>query len=171
MDPHPKAPNYFLSRLYARMAASRFLTFSVLVHVIIVVIAGSIVFFETKPITPQFVALGHKFVVETNSLPHPPEDPHVDVSAMQTPEVQTSSVSAIASTGPAPFAIQLPTSPSAISVPASPASFTIASPSNSSDLQIPNSMRGRTGGERAKAMAATDGTVASEAAVIAGLIG
>lgn len=72
-------------RLQARVAASRFFTFSLLVHVIIVLLGGSVVLFKTMVQVPDFVG-GDPNGLVADDEPRPPDDGPELASEMFRPD-------------------------------------------------------------------------------------
>ena len=72
MDSHQVQPEPLAKRVQARLAASRFLTFSLLIHVIIVVMAGSVVLFKRAMEAPDFSAGGSEGLVSQQVEAQPP---------------------------------------------------------------------------------------------------
>ncbi len=110
-----------LTRLQLRLAEARFLTFSALIHTVLIVIGGSVVLFKTPRTADDFTAPEGTLVADsTTSKPPddpvtPPDDP-VKIEA-PVPMPNSSAIAAILTTAPAPAVFNLakltqPTGPS-----------------------------------------------------------
>ncbi len=99
-------------RIQEKLAASRFFTFSLLLHVILVVVGGSVVLFKAYVAPPDFVAEGGPLGADV--APSPQETPPDLTPQTFTPEqptVSAPSVSAITSTSMAPTAFTMAAAP------------------------------------------------------------
>jgi len=94
----PEPPKPFIVRLQERLAASRFLTFSVLLHAVLVLMGGSVVLFKQYVEPPDFAATDGGLVASDVSVQAPPEQPP-DLTQQtftpQTPQVNAPTISAI----------------------------------------------------------------------------
>ncbi|MEA3209607.1 MAG: hypothetical protein QOE70_2664 [Chthoniobacter sp.] len=173
----PKKP--FMKRLQERLAASRFLTFSLLLHVIIVVMGGSVVLFKIAQEQPDFEASDGGLVSSEVTAAPPPEQP-VDLTQQtftpDAPQITAPTLSAISTTN-----ITTPTFAVASAVPvvkpvqtdAMSKALEKAATAMTKGVgggAVPGAMAGRMGGAaRSKAMMATGGKQKSEEAVMRGL--
>lgn len=180
MDPSSTEPKPFMKRLQERLAASRFFTFSLLLHIIIVVLGGSVVLFKAYVEPPDFVAQGGDLLgTEDQAAAPPPEDKPQDLTQTftpETPQVNAPSIEAIttnsvtqtnfkinASIAPAPKAVTTTDMTKAVASAAKSAMKGLGS-------GIPGTMAGRMGGTaRASAMQKFGGKEKAEKAVLAGL--
>jgi hypothetical protein len=173
--PEPKRP--FFERLQERLAASRFLTFSALIHAVLVFLGGGVVLYRTATSTPDFAASDGGLVASDTQVQAPPEQPP-DLQQQftpQTPVLNMPTLSAISTTN-----VTTPTFQVAAAVP------TMTAPTNDSMTKalanaaksigtgsaggIPGTMAGRMGGTaRAQAMQMNGGKKESEEAVLKGL--
>ena len=174
--PEPKKP--FIVRLQERLAASRFLTFSVLIHAIIVLMGGSVVLFKQYVDPPDFSASEGGLVAADETQVQPPVQPPDPTQTFQpqTPTIQAPTISAIQTTNVTTptFQVQaaLPT------VKAMPSDAMAKALQNATKVtgtkgvagNIPSSMGSRVGGTaRAMAMQMNGGKKESEEAVLRGL--
>src|SRR5258708_27223359 len=115
-------PTNFVQRIQAKLAESRFFTFSLLLHVVIVIMAGSVVIFKHIADPPDFAAEGGSGLVadEAVSAP-PPPSPEVQQQTFTPtqPTVNAPNVEAIVSTSTAPASFQLQASVPSLKAPAS----------------------------------------------------
>jgi hypothetical protein len=154
VDPsEPKKPLH--TRLIERLAASRFFTFSALVHGVLIFLGGSVVLFTHKADPPDFESNGGGLVATDGQAETPPDRPPDVTQKFQPTEPQIDTPAAIISINESKFQI-------AQSVSA-PTAFTNVS-------NIPSSMSSRVGGAaRTSAMTRNGGTKESEEAVVRGL--
>lgn len=82
----PEPPKSFMKRLQERLAASRFFTFSLLLHVVLVVLGGSVVLFKAYQEPPDFEASEGGLVSGETTAAPPPETPQDMSQATFTPE-------------------------------------------------------------------------------------
>lgn len=173
MDEAPeKKP--FAKRLQERLAASRFFTFSLLLHVVLVVLGGSVVLFKAYVEPPDFVADGG--IVGTEVSVQPPEQqPELTPQTFQqeTPQVTAPSVSAIVSTNATSSSFQMAAAPIVAPTKALGDVKMTEMPKNLGSGMgkgLPATMAGRAGGmARSMAMSKNNGKEKSEKAVMAGL--
>ena len=159
-------------RLQERIAQSRFFTFSLLLHVIIVTIAGGAVLFHRTPPAEDFAPPGElvktdepqkesEILVATTLDPSPQPNP-TPIAPPQTNSVITANISL---TQP-----RLALAMGAIKMPESLEHFDPGAGCEPIRIKIPPAIAGRLGGEaRRMAAAKTGGTEKSEKAVVAGL--
>src|SRR6201996_3030701 len=104
-------PPNLLQRFQAKLAESRFFTFSLLFHVVIVILAGSVVIMKQIVSPPDFAAEGGGgLVADEASAQPPPSEPEMQQQTFtpQTPQVNTPSVTeAIVSNVASPTAFQM----------------------------------------------------------------
>ena len=167
----------FVKRLQERLAASRFFTFSLLLHVIIVILGGSVVLFKTFIAPPDFVSEGGGIVSGDPAVAQPPEDkPNVEeqVFTPDQPSINAPTVDAITSTSTVQTSFKMTSVPTPIKPMAT--DMTKAMQDASKNIAkgvgagVPSAMAGRMGGTaRASAMMKNNGKEKSEKAVMAGL--
>ncbi len=170
-------PQPFSKRLQARIAASRFFTFSLLIHVVIVVMGGSVVLFKHYSEPPDFTAEGGEGLVSQEVQAQPPaeQEQSTPTVAPVTPQVETPQLSVIASTTPTATSFTMPTAAPVIKAPsATTAPPDVAAMVKTMGKGMANgavgAMGGRIGGKaRMEAMQKMGGKEASEKAVKAGL--
>ena len=173
--PEKKKP--FVERLQERLAASRFLTFSALIHAVLIFLFGGVVLYKQATEVPDFAASDGGLVASDNTVQAPPEKP---------PDLQQQNFQPQAPTLNAPTLTALTTTN--VTTP----SFTVAAavpvmnaPVNDSAIKalqsasknlggtvgsVPGTMAGRMGGTaRAQAMQMNGGKKESEEAVMKGL--
>ena len=174
--PEPKKP--FFERLQERLAASRFLTFSALIHAVLIFLGGGVVLYKTATDVPDFAASEGGLVASDTAVQAPPEQPP-DLTQQQftpqTPTLNVPSLTAISTTN-----VTTPTFQVASAMPTmtSPANDPMAKALQSAAKNIgsgmagnvPGTMAGRMGGTaRAMAMQMNGGKKESEEAVMKGL--
>ena len=165
-----------LSRvIQERLAASRFFTFSMLLHVILVVMGGSVVLFKQYIEPPDFTSGGNGLVSNEVAVAPPPEQPASpqDQFTPETPTITPPAVAAITTTATNPSAFQMASVP--VPVKAMPTDMSKASDVSKAltkgvGIGLPSAMAGRAGGTaRAEMMKKLGGKEKSERAVMAGL--
>ncbi len=171
---NPKVP--FSVWLQEKLAASRFFTVSVLVHLFIVFVGGSVVLFHQTAEPPDFVAEGG-VVGSDSAVQAPPEQPP-DVSQQQNftpdqPQISAPSVSAITSTTTTATSFTMTTAPVPVMKPMGDVKMSTDIPKSLGTgiaKGLPSTMAGRAGGT-ARTMAAmkVGGKEKSEKAVMQGL--
>ena len=173
MDSHQQPS--FAKRLQAKIAASRFFTFSLLLHVVIVVMAGSVVLFKRYVDAPDFTGSGSEGLVSqtVDAQPPAPQEQQQEQFAPTAPSVNTPQLSAITADTSAPTSFQMPTTipvsvPSASTAPAD-LSKIVQRAVSSGTGKFPSAMAGRTGGTRKQLMMEKGGKEASEKAVLMAL--
>jgi len=177
MSSHQNEKQPFSKRLQAFLAKSRFATFSVLLHVVIVVMAGSVVLFRKYTEPPDFTAEGGEGLVssETQAQPPPPTDQPQETFTPVAPTVQAPQLSAITANTASPTSFQMPTAVPQVKAPAaatmnSDLNKMLANAGTKGTGTVPSAMSGRVGGmARSAAMMRSGGKEGSERAVMAGL--
>ncbi len=172
MDEAPqKTP--FAKRLQEKLAASRFFTFSLLLHIILVVVGGSVVLFKAYVEPPDFVADGGIVGNEVSTQP-PDQQPDLTPQTFtpEQPTVSAPTVSAITSTTAAPTAFAMAAAPMPVMKALGDVKMT-EMPKNvggGSGKGLPAAMAGRAGGTARMAAASKFNMKdKSEKAVMAGL--
>jgi hypothetical protein len=177
MDAHdPQKP--LARRIQERLAASRFFTFSLLLHLVIVVMCGSIVLIKNALETPDFEASSGGLVEGSEQVAAPPETPP-DVTQTFTPDapqITAPTLSAISTTNLTTPTFQIaasaplikPVQSDAMSKALENASKSMAKGAGLGPL--PGTMAGRMGGtNRQRMMDTNGGKKKSEEAVMRGL--
>ena len=174
ISPEPKKP--FIVRIQEKLAASRFLTFSVLIHAIIVLMGGSVVLFKHYVEPPDFSSDGGLVsseevnVAPDVKLPEPTQQFQV-----QTPTISAPTLETIQTTSTSTPTFSVPMSVPQIKAPPTDAmAKAMANVSKSAGKgvasNLPATMGGRVGGTaRAQAMMMNGGKKESEDAVMRGL--
>ena len=178
MDDAPENKKSFSKKLQERIAASRFLSISLLLHAIVVILGGSVVLFKAYVEPSDFEAAGGGLVGDEQTAAAPPEEMQELASeafVQEQPSVNAPTIDAITTNS------SLQTSFKMTSVP------TPVKPLNTGDMTktlteaakaatrglgkgVPGSMAGRMGGTaRASAMMKNNGKEKAEKAVMAGL--
>src|SRR3954453_5417594 len=89
----------FMKRFQERLAASRFFTFSLLLHIALVFILGGVVLFKAYVEPPDFVAEGGGLVGDEQAAQAPPPDTPPDVTQQtftpETPQVNAPTIDTI----------------------------------------------------------------------------
>jgi hypothetical protein len=169
--PAPKKP--FVQRIQEKLAASRFLTFSVLLHVVLVVMGGSVVLFKQYVAPPDFAPDGPLVGSETVVRPPEPEVVQVTETLTETqPNISAPTISAIVSTTTQATNYQLASVPMPVVKTLGEVKLGEMPKATMAGISkgLPAAMAGRAGGTaRAAAMKMTGGKDASEKAVMAGL--
>jgi hypothetical protein len=173
-DPFNPAPRKSLvQRFQEKLAASRFLTFSLLLHVVLVVMGGSVVLFKQYVAPPDFAPDGPLVGSETAVRPPEPEVVQVTETLTQTqPNISAPTVSAIVSTTTQASSYQLVSAPMPMVKSLGEAKLGELPKATAVGIAkgLPATMAGRAGGTaRAAAMKMSGGKDASEKAVMAGL--
>ena len=164
---NPEPPKTFLQKLQERAAASRFFTVSLLLHMGIIVIGGSVVLFKMQEEPSDFSA-GNGLVGEPSTAPAEPEAPPEPTNELQqeAPSLNVPPLTAIASTATTPtFSVAMAT-PSAPSLNAT--AMTQVAVKMVGVGKLPGAMANRLGG-KGNARAAAGGKEAGEKAVMLGL--
>lgn len=168
----------FVQKIQEKLAASRFLTFSLLFHIIILVGIGGVVVVGKMNEDVDFAAEGGGGLVneETSQAPEPPADPvqQQQVFTPTQPTVSAPSLETITTNSAAPstFAMQpaMPTIKAPAAADASAMSKISTASVGKGLSNLPSTMKGRAGGTaRTELMKANKMTEKSEKAVMAGL--
>lgn len=168
----------FAQKLQEKIAQSRFFTFSLLLHVVIVVLGGSVVLFHKATDAPDFTSEGVGDLMSTEANVAPPVEQPPDMTQNQTvtpdaPSITAPTVSAITTTTTNNTSFQMANIPmpvKAIAGDAKNITDTAKAVGKSMGKGLPGSMAGRAGGmARSTAMRNSGGKDKSEKAVIAGL--
>ena len=172
----PEPPKPFMQRVQTRLAASRFFTFSLLLHVVIVIVAGSVVLIKRVVDPPDFEAADGLLGSDDTAAPPPnPVDISQQVFTPQAPEVTVPQMTTITTTNVQTPVFQIAAvapqvkavSPDTMSKAISDASKMVG---KGAGTGVPGSMAGRIGGSaRRTAMMAKGGKDKSEQAVLKGL--
>jgi prenyltransferase beta subunit len=99
LEPEPKKP--LVVRIQEKLAASRFLTFSVLLHAVLVLMGGSVVLFKSYVEPPDFAASDGGLVsadVATQAPPEQPPEIPQEQFKQETPQLTAPTISAISTT-------------------------------------------------------------------------
>jgi hypothetical protein len=176
MEPEPNAT--FMQKLQAKIAASRFFTFSLLLHVVLVVLFGSAVLFHQMQPPPDFTSEGTGGLVSDNPVQAPPE-PQQDMSQQTftptAPTVSSPQLTALTTTNTSTSTFQVAAAvpqikPMATDTMSKAISNVASSLSKGIASGLPSAMSGRAGGSaRSAAMQKMGGKEKSEKAVMAGL--
>lgn len=163
----PEPPKSLLQKLQERAAASRFFTVSLLIHMGIIILGGSVVLFKMSEPPADFSA-GDGLVGDPSTAPEAPEPPPAPQQdlAQEAPSLTAPSLTAIATTSTAPnFTVQAaalaPSSLSAITM--TPVTTNLAGTG-----KFHGALGGR-GGGKGEARAKAGGKDAGEKAVMEGL--
>jgi hypothetical protein len=174
----PEPPKPFMKRLQERLAASRFFTFSLLLHVVLVIMGGSVVLIKSAMDAPDFEASEGGLVAGAEVAAPPPETPPdlTQTFTPDTPQVSAPTLNAISTTNISTptFAVQQsapvvkPVQSDAMSKALENASKAMAKGAGVGN--IPGTMAGRMGGtSRQRMMDMNKGKKKSEEAVMRGL--
>ncbi len=178
MSSHQNEKQPFSKRLQAFLAKSRFATFSVLLHVVIVVMLGTVVLFQKYTEPPDFTAGGdgNELVSsDSQAQPPPPQDQPTETFTPVTPTVQAPQLSAITTNTASASSFQMPTAVPQVKAPAvaqmnQDLAKMMANAGAKGTGTVPSAMGGRMGGTaRTSAMMRNGGKDGSERAVMAGL--
>jgi hypothetical protein len=174
--PEQKKPLF--QRIQERLAASRFLTFSALIHAVLIFLGGGVVMYKQATEVPDFAA-SEGGLVSGDTAPQAPAEQPPDLKqefTPQTPTLSAPTLSAIATTNVSTPTFNVASTLPPPSAPSSdPMAQAIASASKSlgkgaAGNGIPGTMSGRLGGSaRANAMQMNGGKKESEEAVLRGL--
>lgn len=171
-------PKPFFKRLQEKMAASRFFTFSLLLHIVIVIMGGSVVLFKAYQEPADFEASDGGLVSNEVSAQPPPEQP-VDMTQTtftpEAPQISSPTLTSITTTN-----VTTPTFQVAAAVPVvKPVQTDAMSKMLDKAAQamakgvsgnVPGTMAGRMGGtNRSRMMMEKGGKQKSEEAVMRGL--
>jgi hypothetical protein len=162
-------------RIQEKLAASRFFTFSALLHVVLVVMGGSVVLFKQYVEPPDFVAEGGGLMTNDVAVAPPPEAPpdmSQEAFTPEQPSITPPTVSAITTTNTS-SSFQMASVPMPVKAMPTDVSKSLASAAASMTrglaTGLPAVMGGRAGGKRAAAAKMMGGKEKSEKAVMAGL--
>ena len=167
----------FGQRMQEKIAQSRFFTFSLLLHVVIVVLGGGVVLFHKAMEAPDFTSEGGDLMSAETSVQAPVEQPP-DMTQQQTvtpdaPSITAPTVSAITTTATNNTNFQMANIPvpvKAIAGDAKKLTDTSKAVGRAMGKGVPSAMGGRMGGtNRGMAMMKNQGKDKSEKAVMAGL--
>ncbi|HSI13217.1 MAG TPA: prenyltransferase/squalene oxidase repeat-containing protein [Chthoniobacter sp.] len=174
----PEEKKSFMVRLQERMAASRFLTFSALLHAILIFLGGGVVLYKQATDTPDFAASGGDLVASDTQVQAPPEQPP-DLTQQeftpQTPQLTAPQLSAITTNNVSTPQFQVAQAlPATMSAPTNDVTKALASATKAMGKGvsggIPGTMASRVGGTaRNMAMQMNGGKKESEEAVLRGL--
>lgn len=163
----------FAVRIQEKLAASRFFTFSALLHVVLVIMGGSVVLFKQYIEPPDFVSEGGGLLT-AETMPQPPAEQPPDMTQQaftpDQPTISAPTLDSITTTSTAPSFTM-----AAAPVRAMPSNVTAsltnvaASMSKGIANSLPASMGGRVGGSKAAMAKKVGGKEKSEKAVMAGL--
>ena len=174
----PELPKPLMKRMQERLAASRFFTFSLLIHVVIVIVGGSVVLIKQQMEQPDFSASEGGLVSNEVSVQPPAEQP-VDLTQTQftpqAPQINAPVLQAISTTNVSTptFAVAAVT-PQVKAMPTDAMSKALSNVTNNMAkgmaAGVPGGMAGRMGGtNRGRMMADNGGKKKSEEAVLKGL--
>jgi len=177
MDPSkPKKP--FHTRVVEYLAASRFFTFSALIHLVIIFLGGTVVLFKHYTEPPDFAASEGGLVSNDAQVEAPPEQPP-DVSQQTfqptAPQITAPTLSAISTTNLSTPTFQVAQVVPVIKAPSSDTMNKALERAMTGSARgvagnLPAVMGGRMGGTaRAQAMMMNGGKKESEEAVLRGL--
>jgi hypothetical protein len=172
-EPEPELT--LLQKVRFRLAESRYFMLSLVIHSIIVILAGTIVLFKAIIEPPDFEGEGNGLISSTDDLSPPPETPAdavpVEAVVPPTPIVNAPTPNVITTSTPTNnFKVALPQVQIKLTNPAASLARAMARNSRGFTGFLPGGMAGRAGAGRAKAMAANGMKPKSEEAVINGLI-
>jgi len=171
----PEQSLTFFQKLQRHLAESRYFMLSLLIHSVIVILGGSIVFYKVLIEPPDFVAEGGGGLISgTDDLAPPPETPADTMPAeqvVQAPNMNTPHIDVIKTSAPnSSFKVAMPQAQVKIATSAASLARATASMSRGLSANLPGTMGGRFGSARAKAMALNKMKPKSEQAVMNGLI-
>jgi hypothetical protein len=167
----------FTKRLQAKLAASRFFTFSLLLHVVLVIMGGSVVLFQQMADPPDFVSEGGDLIAGDSTPQAPPDAPpemSQQMFAPDVPQVTAPQVQALITTNVSTPTFQVAAAMPTVKMPSNTLSTAVQNVSSSLTKTglsgLPGEMGGRAGGTaRMAAMKKSGGKEKSEKAVLAGL--
>ncbi len=172
-------PVPFFQRMQAKLAESRFFTFSLLLHIIILVLVGGIVVVSQMQDPTDFAAEGGSGLVnEEVAATTPPAEPETQPTQVFTPtqpQVTTPTLDMITTNSTAPTTFQMQAAVPTIKAPATAdmneaLNKVIRSAAGTGLSRLPGVMGGRAGGTaRMALMKKNDMKDKSEKAVLAGL--
>ena len=170
-EPEPPLP--FLPRLLLRISESRYFALSLVIHAVIVILAGSIVLYKAALEPPDFVASGGDGLIATDDLSAPPETPSDTVPTekivQQAPSMNAPNVATITTSAPnSNFKVAIPQVQVKIATSAASLTRNLGT-SRAFAAGLPGTLGGRMGAGRARAMALNGMKPKSEEAVLRGL--
>ncbi len=163
--------------MQAKLAASRFFTFSLLLHVVLVLMGGTVVLFQQMTEPPDFVSEGGDLLA-SDSTPQAPPDQPADLSqqtfAPTVPQVTAPQLTAMTTTNITTPTFQVAAAIPAVKMPVNAISQAVQNvaqnPMKTGMSGLPPGMEGRVGGTaRMTAMKQNKGKEKSELAVLNGL--
>lgn len=175
--PHPAEKKSFAERFQDKLAESRFFAISLILHLGIVVLAGTIAIYKAIE-APDFVAEGAEgLVAATDDLSPPPETPQDAVPqqefAPQAPTLDSPTIDVISTSAPtntykvAPTQVRVNISTNVADI--AKATNQIAKGAAAGLGKLPSAMAGRVGAGRANAMRDKGMKTPTELAVLKGL--
>ena len=164
-----------LEKLRRRLTESRYFMLSLILHSVIVILAGSLVLYKAARDPLEFTAAGGDGLISsTDDLAPPPESPADSVPTekvvQQTPNTNAPHVDVITTSTPASnFKVAMPAVQVKITTNAASLVRAAAGTSRGFSASMPGTMGGRVGSARARAMALNKMKPKSEEAVLRGL--
>jgi hypothetical protein len=171
----PEPKKSLMERIQERLAASRFLTFSALLHAVIIFLGGGVVLYKQVTDTPDFAASGGDLVAADQQVQAPPEQPPEMQQEFtpQTPQLNAPTLSAITTNNVTTPTFQMAAMVPTVSAPTNDMTKAIQSAAKAVGKGgggIPGTMASRMGGTaRQAAMQMNGGKKESEEAVLKGL--
>lgn len=171
-SPPQQAP---LQRLLVKLAASRFFTFSLLIHVLLVIVLGSVALYKSVQETPDIIGDPGGLVGDSGGDEGPPAPPEAQPEAEYVPPTPTMPTSvdlsnAIISSATADFAMAAtPVVPTTTVNTSSVSPVTPTVGGGGGIKGLPGAMAGRGAAGRERARKAGGGTDKAEIAVMNGL--
>jgi prenyltransferase beta subunit len=173
----PEKNETFVKKLQDKLAASRFFTFSLLLHVVLVILGGSAVLFHQMTPPPDFVSEGGEGgLISESQVQAPPEPQEMTPQAFTpvAPQVNAPQLAALTTTNTTTSTFQVqaavPVMKPTLSDNMSQAMTNVSTMTRGIGSGLPGTMSGRAGGTaRAAAMRQMGGKEKSEKAVMAGL--
>lgn len=165
-------PKSFIERLQERAAASRFFTVSVLLHVVLIVMGGSVVLFKRMAPVEDFAAADGLVSADVQVQAPPETQPEVQQQfTPQAPTLNAPSLSAITTTAAAPTFTVVSVAPVIKPVQTDALANKVNQATALKGMgNLPSAMSGRAGGTaRAAMMAMNNGKKEGEVAVMKGL--
>ena len=174
LQDNPEKPS-FSKRLQAKLAASRYATFSILLHVVIVVMGGSVVLFKHITDPPDFTAGGGEGLVsqDVQAQPPPPAEQQTEQFTPTSPQINAPQVAALTANTSAATSFQMPSVVPSVKAPSMQNNPNIEKlvtrAAGKGAGNMPGSMAGRMGGGKMAQMQKMGGKEKSDKAVLAGL--
>lgn len=169
-------PESFKDRFQRKLAESRYFAISLVIHIVLVIVAGSIVLYKGMMEPEDFIAEGgNGLIAPADSLPpageSPPDAVPTESFTPQTADINSPSIDVISTTAknntfkitPAQVKIDIKTDTAALT------KGNLAGGAGSGLGNLPGTMGGRTGSGRGRAMAKNNMKKPTEDAVIRGL--